>query len=249
MKTAGLRGALLALACALPVTARPAEHDLPAGFVRLTEVAADIPQDMRYAGARNFTGRPVDGYAAATCILTRQAAAALGRAQRRFTAEGLTLVVLDCYRPQRASAAFLAWAKAAPDERGPYHPALTRRQLHAGGYIAARSGHSRGSTVDVMLVRLGTDPAWFSAGADTPCAPPDAAALAAGLLDFGSGFDCFDPKSGTAGNPSGRRAGAGRKRLADGMRRAGFRPYAAEWWHFTLAGEPFPDRYFDFPVR
>ena len=240
---------LLALAAA-PVAAQGA--DLPEGFVHLHSVAPAIRQDMRYAGSHNFVGRPIAAYEAPECILTRPAAEALAAAARELAPKGLGLKVYDCYRPARAVADFVAWAKDLRDEamKPEFYPRVPKSELFARGYIAEKSGHSRGSTVDLAFVRLNQPPATPR----EPGAPPADCALPAGerhddaTLDFGTGYDCFDVRAhhGAAGVPP--QAAANRLALKALMERHGFRPYAEEWWHYTLAGEPFPDTAFDFPV-
>jgi D-alanyl-D-alanine dipeptidase len=156
-----------------------------------------------YASADNFTGAPLPGYAAAGAWLLAAPAAALARAQADLARDGLALRIFDAYRPRRASEAMLAWASRTG-----------RSALVDAGYIARRSGHNHGHTVDLGLARAGT------------CAP----------LDMGSEWDTLDERSHTA-----RAAGPARthrRRLQRAMQAAGFRPYAREWWHFTypLAG-------------
>ncbi|HXG29998.1 MAG TPA: M15 family metallopeptidase [Nevskiales bacterium] len=251
------RACLLLTLCALPGTGR-ADAALPEGFVYLEAVAPTIRQDIRYHGRENFLGARVDGYDAPRCILTRAAAEALARVQAELQPQGLSLKVFDCYRPQRAVTHFLRWARMPDDPalRTRYHPNLSKAQLLREVYIADRSGHSRGSTVDVTIVRITPSPtlprarwrtmAKASAGHDG-CEPE--AARRDGALDMGSGFDCFDPVSHTdspAVTPAQR---ANRQMLKRLMERQGFRNYAREWWHYTLAQEPFTRQYFDFPVR
>jgi len=184
--------------------------------------------DIRYAGPNNFVGAPIDGYDAPRCLLSEPAAQALGAVQEDVATVDLGLVVWDCYRPQRAVDQFLAWSLGPPDPvlAARYFPNVAKRDLVPQGYIAARSGHSRASTVDVGLVHLEDG---------VP-------------LDMGTSFDFFDPRSGENG-PVPEPARANRARLRDAMERHGFVAYAPEWWHFTLAREPYPDRYFDLPVR
>lgn len=212
--------------------------DLPAGFVRLADIDPTIRQDMRYAGSDNFLGRPAKGYEAPACILTKQAADALSRVQQSLTPD-FTLVVFDCYRPDRAVKDFAGWVSQSKAKDPAWHPNVRRSDLIRQGYIARRSGHSRGSTVDLAIAPLAqgkapTDPKCGAKGAQT--------------LDFATGFDCLDPKSTTAYSPLPPIAVSNRKRLVDAMTAAGFRNYSKEWWHFTLNAEPFPKRYFDFPV-
>ncbi|QPC92157.1 M15 family metallopeptidase [Mesorhizobium sp. INR15] len=226
---------------ALMVTAAiPAAYadTLPAGFVRLADVDASIRQDIRYAGSDNFLHRKANGYEAPVCILTRQAAEALAGVQRWVTAKGLTLVVFDCYRPARAVTDMGAWTRAGGPADPRWYPKVKRDDLIAKGYIGELSTHSRGSTVDVALARTGD-----ASNPGPACGAPDA-----DTLDFGTGFDCFDPLSETTHHPLGKEAAANRLLLVEAMRAAGFKNYAREWWHFTLEHEPFAKQRFDFPV-
>lgn len=211
---------------------------VPSGFVRLAEIEATIREEIRYAGNDNFLGRPLSGYDAASCILTREAARGLAKAQAIARQQRLSLVVFDCYRPARAVDDMIAWTRtqSPPDQR--WYPRVRRGDLVGEGYIGASSSHSRGSTVDVALV----------SARPLPAPRPQCGARAADMLDFGTGFDCFDPRSETGSPLVGPTAYGNRKRLVEIMRQAGFRNYAKEWWHFTLKAEPFGDERFDFPV-
>ncbi|WP_439573308.1 M15 family metallopeptidase [Phreatobacter sp.] len=234
---------VLLLGVAAPAAAQSA---LPPGFVRLADISPTIRQDIRYAGARNFLGRPVAGYAAAACILTEPAARGLDRAQREIAARGLTLVVFDCYRPERAVRDMMAWLRdpAATAMAATFHPREPKAGLSLRGYIASRSGHSRGSAVDLGIARIGAT----AGGGTGPCTAPAGRRIDDGTLDFGTAYDCFDPLSAMGAAGIGREATANRAMLTALMRRHGFRGYAREWWHFQLANEPFPARAFDFPV-
>jgi D-alanyl-D-alanine dipeptidase len=171
-----MRAALLALALTLATGCAASTADngqaRPPEFVDVARVVPGLVVDMRYAGSRNFVGRPIAGYEAPVCLLTRQAAEALAAVQRDLAASGRGLKVYDCYRPARAVADFAAWARDLDDQRSKpeYYPNVPKDQLFALGYIAERSGHSRGSTVDVTLVDLAT-------GAE---------------LDMGTPYDLFD---------------------------------------------------------
>ncbi len=228
-----LFAAALSISAAAPVMA----GDLPDGFVRLADIEPSIRQDMRYAGPYNFLGRPAKGYEDGACILTARAASALKTVQEGLQAKGVGLVVFDCYRPASAVADFVKWAEKGGDTDARWHPSVQRRHLVRDGYIGAKSGHSRGSAVDVGLAPLdGASAQGVACGADS-----------AVTLDFGTGFDCFDPASHTASATASDEARRNRKMLVDAMRAAGFHNYAREWWHFTLADEPF-GKAFDFPV-
>ncbi len=204
------------------------ETQRPAAFVDAATVVPGLIVEMRYAGSHNFTGRPVDGYRAPHCLLTRQAAAAFAEVARDVAPRGLVVKVFDCYRPVRAVMNFVRWARDLNDQKmkAEFYPNVDKRTLFRDGYIASHSGHSRGSTMDLTLAKTdGTE------------------------LDMGTHFDFFSPKSWTADPTITPAQHANRMLLADAMRRRGFRGYYKEWWHFTLRGEPFPKTYFDFPVQ
>jgi D-alanyl-D-alanine dipeptidase len=232
-------GAVLALALAAP-----------SSFVALDEVDPTILQDMRYATAYNFVGRRIDGYEEPVCILTRRAAKALRRAQRALEPQGYTLKVYDCYRPQRAVDRFVRWSRNGNERmKREFYPRVDKSRLFDDGYIARRSGHSRGSTVDLTLVRLpaAEQPRWSRKRFGlVPCTAPRRRRFPDNSVNMGTSYDCFDTRSHTF-NSRGRVRG-NRLRLRRAMDRAGFAPYDNEWWHFTLRNERYPDRYFDFPV-
>jgi len=217
------------LALLLAVQGAQAQAPLPAGFVDAAAVADGLVVDMRYFGGNNFVGERIDGYEHPRCLLSGPAAYALAAVERDLAARGLGLKVFDCYRPQRAVAQFVRWAQRIDDvkRKREFYPDVDKRDLFKEGYISDRSGHSRGSTVDLTLVRR----------AD------------ARELDMGSPFDFFSPKSWPSDTSVSDQGQKNRALLAAAMTRGGFRPYDKEWWHFTLNNEPFPDTYFDFPVR
>jgi zinc D-Ala-D-Ala dipeptidase len=219
----------LAVTAAISIGTIAEAGERPSGFVDAATIMPGLIVEMRYAGSNNFVGEPIDGYQRPVCLLTREAAHALALVQSDLGIQGLGLKVFDCYRPQRAVAHFVRWARDIGDIRrkAEYYPAINKRDLFALGYIASRSGHSRGSTADLTLVRR-------SDGVE---------------LDMGTGFDTFSPKSSPLNASVSADARRNRATLATAMERRGFRPYNKEWWHFTLRNEPFPNQYFDFPVR
>ena len=229
-----------------------AQAELPSGFVYLADIDSGIVQDLRYAGLHNFVGRRIAGYEAAECVLTEKAASALARAQARLSAQNLSLMVWDCYRPERAVADFVSWSKIAGDTRmkAEFYPHTEKSRFFALGYIAQRSGHSRGSTVDIGIVPKDvTAPLVFDPAQPLrSCIAAKAARFDDGTIDFGTGYDCFDERAATRHPGVGRQARANRELLRSTMEGAGFEPYAKEWWHFGLAEEPFHNRSFDFPV-
>jgi zinc D-Ala-D-Ala dipeptidase len=205
-----------------------AAQDRPAAFVDAAMVVPGLIVDARYAGAHNFVGRPIDGYQAPRCLLTRPAAEALAGVAQDVAHYGLVIKVFDCYRPVRAVANFIRWARDLNDTaaKAEFYPDVDKRTLFRDGYISPRSGHSRGSTIDLTL------------------AHPDGREL-----DMGTPFDFFSRKSSILDGSIGLKAVANRGELSAAMRRHGFRSYEKEWWHFTLSHEPFPNTYFDFPVQ
>jgi D-alanyl-D-alanine dipeptidase len=203
-------------------------QERPGAFADVATIVPGLIADMRYAGSHNFVGRPIDGYEAPRCLLTQAAASALGEVARDLAPRGLVIKVFDCYRPARAVANFVRWARDVSDTaaEAEFYPDVDKRTLFRDGYIASHSGHSRGSTADLTAA--------YADGRE---------------LDMGTPFDFFSPKSWTADPTISAEQHANRMLLADTMGRRGFRGYDKEWWHFTLRSEPFPDTYFDFPVR
>lgn len=238
---------LIALTCGglLAACAGPSGNG-PRGAMQPLEsvdtVSLDIAQDMRYHGANNFMGRPVAGYDGARCWLSRPALLALVAAQRTAMANGLRIKVYDCYRPQRAVDDFVRWGKDLMDQstKPAYYPNVPKDELFTRGYIAERSGHSRASTVDMGLQVIDADRAARVLQGE----------LVAGQdVDMGTPFDLFDERSHTESALVDATARHNRLWLRAMMDGHGWRNLPEEWWHFTLRDEPFPDTYFDLPVR
>ena len=206
-----------------------ASYTLPEGFVLLADAVPDILQEIRYYSTYNFVGSRIDGYEQPCAILTVEAAQALRAVSDELLAQGYRLKVYDAYRPQSAVDHFVRWAEDLEDTamQPCFYPEEEKSRLFAHGYIAARSGHSRGSTVDLTLLDE-------ASGKE---------------LDMGGTFDYFGAPSHTDYDGLTPEQRANRALLRDAMLRHGFRGIKTEWWHFTLQEEPFPDTYFDFPVR
>jgi D-alanyl-D-alanine dipeptidase len=222
----------------------------PGQFVALDHVDPTIAQDMRYASAYNFVGRRIKGYREPVCILTRPAAHALRRAQRRLRPAGYGLKVYDCYRPTRAVDQFARWAGNPADQKmkREFYPRVDKSRAFELGYIAHRSGHSRGSTVDLTLVRLPpkAQPSWD--GRLRSCFARYRRRFKDNGVNMGTGYDCIDPRAHTFDPRIKGRPHRNRLLLRRTMEKAGFAPYDNEWWHFTLRAEPYPEKYFNFPV-
>ena len=227
----------LVLVCALPeatASASSAHSNLakestPSEFVSISERDSSFVLDIRYAGPDNFMGRPVKGYLAKKCLLTKAAVAALIALQKEIQEYGFVLKVFDCYRPQEAVDDFVAWAKDLRDlkKKKKYYPNVDKANLFRDGYIAEKSGHSRGSTVDLTLIDLKTKRE----------------------LDMGSAWDFFDVKSHTSHFKITSEQRRNRFLLKILMERHGFKNLPEEWWHYTLKAEPFPNQYFSFAVQ
>jgi len=217
-------------------------------FVEIRDVAPTIVVEARYAGSHNFIGRPIEGYHAEKCFLTREAATALAQVQEDVKPFGLTLKVYDCYRPQRGVNDFIAWARDASDQKmkAEFYPRVDKRDAFKLGYIAEKSGHSRGSTVDLTLVPLppAKQPSsWKLVDCTSPRRYRD------NMLDMGTGYDCFDDLAHTVNPNVSLEAKRNRLLLKSVMERRGFKGIVTEWWHFTLVNEPYPETYFDVEVK
>lgn len=218
----GMRHSLLAL-LALPLAACASDRPSRADFVDFAELAPGAVIEARYATTENFVGARIDGYEARKCLLTREAGEALAKVERDLEQEGARLRIFDCYRPQRAVDHFVRWSEDPADvkNKARYYPNVPKAELFERGYIARKSGHSRGSTIDLTIDGL----------------------------DMGGGWDLLGPLSHTMNEEVSAEAHANRLRLKAAMEKRGFVNYDKEWWHYTLAGEPYPDVYFDFPVK
>lgn len=202
---------------------------LPKGFVYVKSRIPDIKTELRYFTNNNFVGQKIDGYNKDVCILSTQATKALKKVQDELKTFNLSLKVFDAYRPQRAVNHFIAWAKDLNDtiNKQDYYPDVDKKDLFKDQYIASKSRHSSGSTLDVTLVDLET-------GEE---------------LDMGTPYDFFGPQSWIHYIRLTTQQKANRLLLQSIMTKHGFRFYPWEWWHFTLRGEPFKDQHYDFPVE
>lgn len=202
---------------------------LPKGFVYVNEVIPTIQTELRYCTDNNFVGTPIDGYVNNVAILTTEAATALKKVQAELAKQNLSIKIYDAYRPQQAVDHFVRWAKVENDTlmKGVFYPEVEKKNLFKAGYIASKSRHSSGSTLDITIVNLETG------------AP----------LDMGSPYDFFGSASWIKNSNLNKTQRKNRQRLQKVMAKHGFRNYAQEWWHFTLRGEPYRNLYFDFLVE
>ncbi|HOG17394.1 MAG: D-alanyl-D-alanine dipeptidase [Syntrophaceae bacterium PtaU1.Bin231] len=236
-----------------PAPVVPGAEKMPPGFVDVASVVPSALLEIRYYGEHNFVGRPVDGYRAPKCLLTRPAAEALAKVQADLAPFSMTLKIYDGYRPQAAVDHFVRWARELGDVRTKkeFYPTVDKAHLFRDGYIDSRSGHSRGSTVDLTIVPLPvpSQPAYVGGQPLVACYRPAGERFADNSIDMGTGFDCFHELSHPENPGIGLQQRINRLLLKTLMEKHGFRNYDKEWWHFTLKNEPYPDRYFNFPVE
>ncbi|MFC7405228.1 D-Ala-D-Ala dipeptidase VanX [Georgenia alba] len=197
------------------------------GFAFVDDMVPGIRWDAKYATWDNFTGRPVDGYLVNRVVGTMVLCTALANARDEAASRGFGLLLWDGYRPQHAVDSFVRWSTQPEDGRTKprHYPRIDRSEMFDLGYVAVRSGHSRGSTVDLTLYHLDTGE----------------------LAQMGGGYDLMDPVS-HHGSAVGRVESRNRRQLRSVMEVCGFRSYELEWWHYTMEDEPYPDTYFDFPI-
>lgn len=219
----------LKLTCIFFIIHQVLTAQLPKGFTYVNKDIPSVKLELRYYSNNNFVGKPIMGYKKEVCILSKQATKALKKVQTELMSFNLSLKIYDAYRPQRAVNHFIAWAKDLNDtlKKQDYYPEVDKKNLFKDQYIASKSRHSSGSTLDVTLVDLVT-------GKD---------------LDMGTPYDYFGPQSWIHYMRLTTQQKANRLLLQSVMTKHGFRPYPWEWWHFTLRGEPFKNQYFDFPVE
>jgi len=238
------------MATVLPPRAVLTADKAPKGFVHLDEAVPDAVLEIRYYTTYNFVGDRIDGYERPTALLTVEAAEALKAVSDDAMAQGYRLKIYDAYRPRRAIAHFMKWAADAGDTRmkAYFYPNLDKLALFAQGYIVEKSGHSRGSTVDLTLfdmasekdVDMGGTFDWFGQESHPAwCGNPETGV-------YTGGFSGDTPPVGGKINAVQFR---NRMTLREFMLRHGFKPIDEEWWHFTLAAEPYPDTYFTHPVK
>jgi D-alanyl-D-alanine dipeptidase len=202
---------------------------LPKGFVYLSKIDSTIQSDLRYYTSNNFIGKPIDGYKNNCIIVSKETAKALKTVQKSLLKQELSLKILDAYRPQQAVNHFVRWARILNDTlmKSEYYPEVPKRDLFKRGYIASKSGHTRGSTVDLTIVDMKTRKE----------------------LDMGSPYDFFGEQSHPFYQNISEEQKENRMLLRKIMLKNNFKPYENEWWHFTLNGEPYPETYFNFPVE
>ncbi|MFI1745750.1 M15 family metallopeptidase [Thalassobellus sediminis] len=202
---------------------------LPDGFVYVEDIIPDLKVELRYNTSNNFVGKVIEGYQSNKLILTKQTAMALKQVHEELQDNNLCLKVYDGYRPQQAVNHFIRWAKDLNDtiNKSLFYPDVAKENLFKEEYIASRSGHSKGSTVDLTIVDGNTGE----------------------QIDMGSAYDFFGEASWVNYDNITDDQKANRQLLQKIMLKYGFRNYLKEWWHFTLNGEPFPNTYFDFPVK
>ena len=229
------------------------EDKIPDCFVDIAKVIPSAVLDIRYFGSHNFVGERVDGYNAPKCYLTKPAADALAKVQEELKDFSLSLKIYDCYRPQRAVNHFVRWAKEIDNTKTKkeFYPTVNKKNLFRDGYIAEKSSHSRGSTVDLTIVPVPVpEQEKYTPGQPLhECYLPLEMRFKDNSIDMGTGFDCFHELSHPANNKVGLQQRINRVLLKTLMEKHGYKNYDKEWWHFTFRDEPFPDTYFYFIVE
>lgn len=214
------------------ITNTYAAQMLPKDFIYLIEIAPSIQQNIRYATSNNFIGKPLSGYESPVCILTKPTAQALSKVQQELNQQSLGLKIFDGYRPQMTVNEFIGWSKDSRDQKmkAEYYPNVNKADFFILGYVAEKSGHTRGSTVDLTIIDLKTNKE----------------------LDMGTPFDFMDELSHPFSQAVTEKQYQNRQLLNNLMSKHGFislNQQDTEWWHFTLKNELFPDTYFNFPVK
>lgn len=196
-------------------------------FQKISDVIYDVAYDMRYYSNNNFTGNRINGYKAPIAYMTKESLLALSIAAEDLRKQGYRLLIWDTYRPQKAVDNFVEWINNPNDEGDKsFYPKLKKSDLIAGNYIAEKSGHTRGSTVDLTIIKKDGS-----------------------FVDMGGTFDLFSEISHPDYKKLTREQKKNRKILRDAMINAGFKGIDSEWWHFTLKNEPYPDTYFNFDIE
>jgi D-alanyl-D-alanine dipeptidase len=211
------------------ISSQISSQTLPKGFSYVSEIDATIKKELRYATSNNFIGKPIDGYLKDSLIVSTPAAKALKEIQTKLILSGLSLKIFDAYRPQQAVDHFVRWAKVMNDTlmKQLYYPDVQKSELFTLGFIASKSGHTRGSTVDLSIVDVKTNKE----------------------VDMGSSYDFFGEKSHPFYKKITEAQMKNRMLLRTIMIKNGFIPYDNEWWHFTLKDEPYPTTYFNFLIE
>lgn len=224
-------------------------------FVYLHEIDPTILISVRYYSSENFIGKPIEGYKCPVIILTKQAAHALKHVQEEVKKYGYCLVVYDGYRPQKAVDYFVQWSNNTQDQikKSQYYPRVDKAQVFELGYVAKRSGHSRGSTVDLTIIKSDQKLHAIEEKNRTLSDGYTITMLDDGTVDMGSSFDLFDTASHTSNDCIYEQCKKRRCYLKMVMEKHRFKNYSKEWWHFTLHNEPFPadkdSSYFNFDVE
>lgn len=223
------------------------------GFVDIKTINPDILVQAIYNTDWNFIGRPIKGYLSNKCFLTLEAAKALSEVQKEVSKSGYSLLAFDCYRPQKAVTEFATWAKVASDKKmkAVFYPEEPKATLFKQGYIASKSGHSRGSTIDLTLVKISQfkpEELIKKLQRVQDCRYPKGL-QAIGLVEMGTTVDCFSVLANTDNPLISKEAKQNRQILKTAMERYGFKNYSKEWWHYTLNNETYKNEYFDFEVQ
>lgn len=205
------------------------KNNLPKGFVYIVDMIPLAHFDIRYYSEYNFVGKRIDGYKAPLAIMSLKGVTALKKVSDELEKKGYLLLIYDAYRPQKGVNDFVRWSKDGKDTKmkNEFYPLLDKRNLFKLGFISSKSGHTRGSTIDLSLVHKSTGK----------------------VVDMGGPFDFFGDISNHGTKLITKQQTGNRNVLKNAMVKYGFKPYSKEWWHYTLINEPFPKQYFNFDVE
>lgn len=242
---------IISVAMCVLALANPDTKVFPQNFVYLSDIDSSIIQEMRYASNHNFIGHSLIGYQFPVCILTIQAAIQLKKIQKAIKPLGYSLKVYDCYRPQKTVDFFVEWSKSSAESmKGEFYPRVNKKDFFKLDYVAEKSGHTRGSTVDLTLVKLPvhSEQKYNPKNTLVSCYASVNKRFHDNMIDMGTGYDCLDEKAHLDNTEISQQAYLNRMLLRYWMFKYGFSGIESEWWHFTLKNEPYPDSYFNFVV-
>ncbi|WP_032113316.1 M15 family metallopeptidase [Candidatus Paracaedibacter symbiosus] len=234
----------------IPTSSNSQQAELPEGFVFLKDIDPKIIESPRYYSDQNFLGKPVPGYTTPRVICTQEAGEKLKVAHEALNKRGYRLVVYDGYRPQRAVNEFMRWSQDEKDQLAKrlYYPSVDKIDVFKLGYVAEKSGHSRGSTFDLTIIKDGQQLKPLTISFRQLANGESIPFLDDNTEDMGSSFDLFHNVSHHDSKLVNVEKLEKRKFLRDVMKQCGFKEYPYEWWHYTLENEPYPETYFDFIV-
>lgn len=236
----------------MPKTYATLVEGKPDDIVDIRKYLPNVAHDIRYLSKNNFVGDEIRGYILPKCLLQDHVAKDLASVQKDLKDINLELIIYDCYRPQVAVNHFIEWAKDINDKKMKhiFYPSVPKTELFSRGYIASKSGHSKGNTIDLGLIVKGSDIHAIKKLPLSTCKSPlPENAIHAGLIEMGSQYDCFDELSHTGNISISDEAKYNRSTLVKIMKKNNFKNYSKEWWHFSHRQNNYPTTYHNFFVE